>query len=61
MDFSNYHNLDVTFLPCSQDLAVQLNQLLDVMQQSQSLQDLMVLRQRVDETIMSNCQGGKKK
>ena len=49
-----------TFI-CSPDPTVQLNQLLDAMQQSQSLQDLMVLRQRVDETIMNIRQGGKKK
>ena len=44
----------------SPDPTVQLNQLLDAMEQSRSLQDLKVLHQRVDETIMNICQGGKK-
>ena len=39
---------------------MQLNQLLDAMQQLQSLQDLIVLEQHVDETIMNIRQGGKR-
>ena len=45
----------------SLDPAVQLQNLLSMMQQSQSLADLLTIRQMVDDTILQICQGGNKK